>query len=405
MTTVSFDQHSPEYARNWRQINADLRDRCPVAHTDAHGGYWVVSRYADVAEVVRDDETFSSYYELPDGSHNGTTIPVSPMRQVPIEMDPPEFFDYRKLLTSRFSPAEAKKWEPLVREATAYCIDSIIESGQGDLILDIASPVPAIFTMALLGLPLDGWHAFSDVTHSIIHSTPETPEYNSAMVDLMTILGQVNDVIARRRVEPTDDLISHLVQAQIDGRPLPDDRLMEIITLVIFGGVDTTGSLIGNALEWLYRNPAKRDLLRADPDLLPKAIEEFLRYFSPVAGLARTATRSCAVGDQKIAAGERVFVSWSSANFDSEVFDDPDEVILDRFPNKHQAFGLGIHRCLGSHFARSEAHIVIEEVLRRMPDYVVGAAQPYPSIGVVNGFISLPVTFTPGSAAGSTLRL
>ncbi|PPJ25808.1 cytochrome P450 [Nocardia nova] len=405
MTDVSFDHHSPEYARNWREINAELRDRCPVAHTDAHDGYWVVSRYADVAGVVRDDETFSSYYELPDGSHHATTIPVSPMRQVPIEMDPPEFFAYRKLLTSRFSPAEAKKWEPFVREATAHCIDSIIESGQGDLVLDIASPVPAIFTMALLGLPLDGWQAFSEVTHSLIHAAPDTPEYLTAMTNLLTILGQVTEVVAQRRAEPTDDLISYLVQAEVDGQTLPDDRLMEIITLVIFGGVDTTGSLIGNAMEWLYHHPEKRDLLRSDPDLLPKAIEEFLRYFSPVAGLARTATRSCTVGDQKIDAGERVFVSWSSANFDPEAFDDPDELVLDRFPNKHQAFGLGIHRCLGSHFARSEARIVIEEILRRMPDYVVGDAEPYPSIGVVNGFIKLPITFTPGARVGSSLPL
>jgi cytochrome P450 len=180
---------------------------------------------------------------------------------------------------------------------------------------------------------------------------------------------------------------------------------MEIITLVIFGGVDTTGSLVGNALDWLYRNPDKRDLLRSNPELLPKAIEEFLRYFSPIAGLARTATRPCTVGDQEIDTGERVFVSWSSANFDPEAFDDPDEVVLDRFPNKHQSFGLGIHRCLGAHFARVEARIVVEEVLRRMPDYVVGAGHPYPSIAVVNGFINLPVTFTPGSRVGSGLRL
>ncbi|MFF3573358.1 cytochrome P450 [Nocardia jiangxiensis] len=405
MTNVSFDHHSTEYARDWRRINADLRERCPVAHTDAHGGYWVVSRYADVAEVVRDDETFSSYHELPDGSHNGATIPVGPMRQVPIEMDPPEFFEYRKLLTGYFSPAEAKKWEPFVREATTYCIDSIIESGRSDVILDIASPVPAIFTMALLGLPLDGWRVFSDVTHSIIHSTPGTDENNAALANLLTILGQVNEVIAQRRAEPADDLLSHLVHARINGEPLSDERLIEIITLVIFGGVDTTGSLIGNALEWLYRNPEQRDLLRTDPESIPKAVEEFLRYFSPIAGLGRTATRSCTVGGEKIDAGERVFVSWSSANFDPEVFDDPDEMILDRFPNKHQSFGLGIHRCLGSHFARSEARIVLEEVLRRMPDYVVTAAEPYPSIAVVNGFIGLQVTFTPGSPVGSELKL
>jgi cytochrome P450 len=407
MTTVSFDHHSPEYAENWREINTDLRARCPVAHTDAHGGFWVVSKYDDVATVVRDDATFSSYQELPDGGHNGATIPVSPLRQVPIEMDPPEFFAYRKLLNAPFSPASIKRWEPFLRDVTTFCIDRIVETGRLDLMRDLASPVPAILTLQLLGLPTDDWQAFSDTTHDMIHTLPGTPENDAAMAGMMALVGQVFEVIARRRAQPGDDLISHLVQGRLDGEPLSDERLVEIITLVIFGGVDTTGALIGNALHWLQQHPAERDRLRENPQLLTAATEEFLRYFPPVPALARTATTATKIGQQQIDAGERVLVSWASANFDDDVFEQPDEVQLDRSPNRHQSFGLGIHRCLGSNFARLEFRVVLEEVLRRLPDYAIDAAgaQPYQSIGVVNGWITLPATFTPGKPEGSTFAL
>ncbi|HVV12660.1 cytochrome P450 [Amycolatopsis sp.] len=407
MTTTEFDHHSGAYARDWREINSTLRGKCPVAHTEAHGGFWVLSKYADIAEVARDDETFSSYQELPDGSRTGATIPAGPLRQVPIEMDPPEFFDYRKLLNGRFSPASVKRWEPYLRDVTTFCIDNFVESGQADLVSALASPVPAILTLELLGLPTTGWRTVSDVTHALVHTLPGSPEHDAAMAGIMGILGQVNETIAARRAEPKDDLISELVHAEVNGEKMTDARLIEIITLVIFGGVDTTGSLIGSALEWLHHNPAERDRLRADPALIPTATEEFLRYFSPVPGLARTTTKECTVGGQALAAGERVFLSWSSANYDEEVFDRPDDVVLDRHPNRHQSFGLGIHRCLGSNVARLEFRVVLEEVLRRLPDYVVDTAhaQPYPTIAVVNGWISLPVTFTPGARLGSNFAL
>jgi len=404
MTRVSFDHHSPEYAENWREINTDLRQRCPVAHTDAHGGFWVVSKYDDVAAVVRDDATFSSYQELPDGSRVGATVPVSPLRQVPIEMDPPEFFDYRKLLNAPFSPASVKRWEPFLRDVTTFCIDRVIEAGQVDLVRDLASPVPAILTLQLLGLSTDDWQAFSDTTHSMIHTLPGTPENGAATASMMVLVGQVFEIIAKRRAEPADDLISHLVQAKIDGEPLTDERLIEIITLVIFGGVDTTGALIGNALHWLQQNPAERNRLRENSQLLITATEEFLRYFPPVPALARTTTKACVVGGRELGAGERVLVSWASANFDEDAFERPDVVLLDRSPNRHQSFGLGIHRCLGSSFARLEFRVVVEEILRRLPDYAIDAAsaEPYRSIGVVNGWITLPATFTPGTPEGST---
>jgi cytochrome P450 len=402
MTDTKFDHHSEEYARNWRDINRNLRQTCPVAHSDAHDGFWVVSGYEDIADVARDDETFSSYQEYDDGSKVGATIPVGPLRQVPIEMDPPESIAYRKLLNPLFTPAAVKKWEPFIREVTTFCIDRVIESGSCDFVRDITSPVPAIVTLELLGLPKDNWEKFSDVTHSLVHNVPGTPESDAAMAGMFEIVGQVAEVMAQRRADPAEDLISLLVNADIDGEPMTDQRVIEMITLVIFGGVDTTGSLISSVLQWLTHNPTEHARLREDPSLLQPATEEFLRYFSPVPGLARTATKQCTLGDRQIEAGERLFLAWSSANYDDSVFEEPDEVQLERRPNRHQSFGIGIHRCLGSNFARAEFRIVMEELLRRIPEFTIDeSAEPYSSIGVVNGWVSLPASFSIGTQEGA----
>ncbi|MEO3787549.1 cytochrome P450 [Actinocorallia sp. B10E7] len=402
MTAQDFDHHSTHYAENWREINAELRATCPVARSEAHGGFWVVSRYDDVSTVVHDDTTFSSYQELPDGSHLGVTVPVTAIRQVPIEMDPPEFHTYRKLLTPWFSPGKAEQWRPYLEEAVTFCVDRVIESGTADFMSDIAGPVPAILTLKLLGLPTDDWQKFSAAVHASIHSVPGTPENDAAVAQIMALMGQVQEAVVQRRAEPADDLISALVHSEVDGAPLSDQRLMEMISLVIYGGIDTTSALTGSVLEWLARHPEERARLRENPELIPQATEEFLRYFSPVQALSRTATRACELGGQQIKAGDQVLMSWSSANFDETMFDRPDEVVLDRFPNRHQAFGLGIHRCLGSNLARVEFGVILQEVLRRMPDYTIEAsAGRYSTIGVVNGWATLPATFTPGTREGS----
>jgi cytochrome P450 len=405
-TTVDFDHYSADYAERWREINARNRQHCPVAFTEAHGGFWQLSRYTDVAAAARDDDTFSSWYPNPDGTHNGVTIPTGPMRQVPIEMDPPEFIAYRKLLNPAFSPATAERWEPYLRRVATFCVDQFIETGHCDLVTDLANPVPAIFTMELLGLPKDNWRSFSDATHAMVHHPQDSPEFAAALGELGALMGQVFQTVALRREQPTDDLISTLVTARIDGEPLSDERLSQIITLVIMGGVDTTGSLLSSVLQWLAHHPETRQRLADQPELMPRAIEEFLRYFAPVQTLGRTATRDCVIGGQHIAAGERVSLSWSSANFDEDSFGSPDELQLDRFPNRHQTFGVGLHRCLGSNFARTEFKVMLEEVLRRLPDFVIGeGAERYSSIAIVNGWVTLPATFTPGKREGAGVGL
>ncbi|AZG45417.1 cytochrome P450 [Gordonia insulae] len=403
--SIDFDHHSEHYARHWREINEQNRAACPVAHTDAHGGFWVLSSYEDIATVAKDDAAFSSYQELDDGTHTGATIPAGPIRQVPIEMDPPEFTAYRRLLNRSFAPAVIAEWEDYIRSATTYCIDQVIDSGTCDLVADVLNPVPAITTLSVLGLPTEDWRSFSDTIHEMVH-TPPDPDGNFAADDaaqrLMELFVTVTETISARRQNPTDDLISTLVHAEIDGEPMSDQRLLEIISLVIFGGVDTTGSLLSSVLRWLEANPHERERLAADPGLIPQATEEFLRFFSPVQGLARTATHDCVIGDQQIRKGERLFLSWASANFDPALFPDADQVELDRFPNRHQSFGIGVHRCLGSNLARLEFRVVLEEILRRMPDFHISDdAEPFRSIGVVNGWVNLPTTFTAGVREGS----
>lgn len=400
--TIDFDHNSAEYAEHWREINAKNRQECPVAYSEAQGGFWQLSKYDDIARVARDDAGFSSFYVKPDGSHHGVTIPTTSMRQVPIEMDPPEFTAYRKLLNPAFSPAAAKDWEPYIRKVTTYCIDQFIESGRCDLVTDLANPVPSIFTMDFLGLPKDGWRAFSDATHAMVHNPQDTPEFASALMKFGELMARVFDTVAQRRESPKDDLLSTLVQARIEGERLDDARLSEIVTLVIMGGVDTTGSLLSSVLEYLSRHEDARRQLITDPALIPQATEEFLRYFAPVQALARTATKDCVIGGQQISAGERVQLSWSSANFDEDAFDEPGELRIDRFPNRHQSFGIGIHRCLGSNFARLEFKVMLEEVLRRLPDFAISsAARRYRSIAIVNGWVNLPATFTPGPREGA----
>jgi cytochrome P450 len=208
---------------------------------------------------------------------------------------------------------------------------------------------------------------------------------------------QVYAAILDRRANPQSDMISALVAAELPDRPITDERLLAMIMLVIIGGVDTTTAVIGNALLYLHRHPAARDRLIAEPGLMEPAVEEFLRWQAPVQGLARHCTRDTQVDGQQVRAGDTVMLLWGSANRDPEHFPDPDEVILDRFPNRHLTFGVGAHRCLGSTIARNEVRIVLSEVLRRLPDYRILEDEMVraETVGTVYGHVNMPTVFSP----------
>jgi cytochrome P450 len=403
---IEFDHHSKQYAqqvaRNPTGYFQEMQRTNPVAWSHSHGGFWVVFRYADVRRVAENDATFSSRHDLPDGStpFAGIVIPPSPGRTTPIEMDPPEFFDYRRMLNRRFAPAAVELLKPAMLSFTTWCIDNHIESGQIDLVLDLASPVPALMTLHVLGIPLEHWPLYADIGHAVVYTPPASPEYHKVVAGDRRMREILLEMIRERRRRPGsgDDLITHIADAQIGGQPIPDSVLVEICALIVHGGVDTTTSLIAHTFDYLERHPDERRRLREDPSLIPSACEEFLRYYTPTQSLARTATRDVEIGGHLIKAGERVMMSWASANHDPAIFEHPERIDLERFPNRHTGFGLGVHRCLGSNFARAQYAIIVEQAITRMPDYRLNreAAERYETFGTINGYIRMPATFTPG---------
>lgn len=395
---INFDHNSQEHSQDPPASYRALRTGQKRGWTEAHGGYWVLSDYESVFEAARDDDVFSSEREAHGGEGLSVVIPKTPMHlHIPIELDPPEFRKYRKMLNRITSPAAVEKMRPMVEHHVTNFIDNVIESGQCDLTSVIR--VPAIITIDWLGLPIEEWQRYARAHHAVLASLPDSPEYQRATEqDLPYLSEQMRQTIARRREAPADDAISYLVSQEIDERPITDDEVFSIVELLIAGGTGTTASLVSQALVWLSEHTDVRQRLIDDPGLLDRAVEEFLRYFSPTQALARTAVQDVDFHGCPIQAGDRVLLSWSSANRDAEAFDNPDEIDIDRWPNRHTAFGVGVHRCAGSHLGRLMAKTLLREVLQRMGDYAVdrSALQRYPRQGTNVGYVSIPARFTPG---------
>jgi cytochrome P450 len=401
--TTTFDHHGAELPHGSHDIYAEMRGTCPVAWTDAHGGYWIVTGADEVGDASRDYELFTSEHDT--GTHLGVTIPAQPKYSGMIESDPPYFTVLRKAVTPWFSPNAAKAAAPDIRRLTDWAIDQIIERGAGDLTLDVATPIPAMQTMMLLGLPLKESEWLADLFHRETCTPPNSPDRPQVHADILRLHETLHHWTVERRAHPGDDFLSFLATAEFDGKLMPVDEVRGNAFLMLAGGVDTTTALLSHTFVHLQQDRAARRFLIEDFSRLPLACEEYLRWVTPVQGMARTVTRDCEFGGQPLRKDDRVWISWASANLAPELFDEPEQIKLDRSPNRHSAFGLGIHRCLGSNLARVVWRIVVEQVLRRMPDYELdlSAAERYPSIGITNGWKYTPVTFTPGSKVGAEL--
>jgi cytochrome P450 len=390
---VEFDHHSDAFTADpWTPL-AELRAGCPVARSGTYGGFWVLTGYEEIKQVAGDDETFSS----------AETIVIPPkknatQKSIPIEVDGPEFLEYRRVLHPMFSPTAVDRLTPAIERFAHQCIDNVIETGRCDFVHDLADPLPAMTTLLKLGLPVELWESFSVPLHKVVFLRQENPLRANILEELRVIADTITETIAARRTAPRDDMISYLVHSDIDGRAHTDHEIHEMATLVIQGGFDTTGSAISNALLHLDRDRDARRRLIEEPELLPSAIEEFLRFEAPQFALARTATKDVTLGGRDIKAGDRVLMVWASANRDESVFEDPDELILDRFPNRHMTFGLGAHRCLGSTLARRQIAVALQAVLRRMPDYEIDLdhAERAETIGVTYGMFAMPAHFGAG---------
>ena len=401
---VDFDHHTAAHAADPVGAYQRLREHGPVVWTEAYGGFFVLTNHETVFDAARDDDLFSS------GRHEGRdglaiVIPEAPFAfHIPIEMDPPEFRSYREVLNKIISPRAMGEIQPTIDKFVTGFIDEIIETGEADLAFVAA--VPAAVTVDWLGMDASEYKRYVDAMHTLIAEPPGSEQFIYARdVAVPWVEQTVRAHIAARREQPSDDATSALLAAEVNGAPMTDDEVYSMLELLITGGVSTTAALVTSALVWLSQHLDERQRLRDDPSLLPAAIEEFLRVFSPTQALARTVTRDTTFHGCPMQAGDRVLMSWASANRDPAQFDDPDELDLERRSNRHTAFGVGIHRCAGSHVARAMAVTTLGQILERLPDHTVDldGLVTYPDQGLNTGYKSVPARFTPGERRAAPL--
>jgi cytochrome P450 len=405
---VNFDHTTPEYAQNWEQITRDLRQQCPRSWTDNHGGHWIASKYQDVVDIAQRPDRFTTYktYDPKTGiAQGGTSIPPIPsFRAVPSESDTAEWEVVRRFLNRRFAPKAVEELRAKAEHLVDAVLDAVIETGRLDLVDDLTSPLPALVSMHIFGFPLHEWPRFAMPFHKMLYTPQDHPDYPQTVEAMQYFRQRVDEEIEIRRSRPSDDLLGYLA-AGIDRQPLEHGLLQDIAFNIMGGGIDTTTALTANVLIYLSRNPADRQRLINEPGLIKFAREEFVRYFTPVHSVARTVTDDVTVSGWSFKKGERVLLRYISANRDPDVFDDPESVKLDRYPNRHVSFGAGMHRCLGSFLAKMMFETMLTAVFTRMPDYRVTEDElvHYTSIQQVNGWIHVPAIFTPGPKVGAVI--
>jgi cytochrome P450 len=375
------------------EVYAVMRESGPFSHQDlpflgpTPGGAWVATRYDECYEILRDWRSFSS---KPAGSN-----PTS-FGDIVINLDPPRQQQLRKVLNPYFSPGRMKELEPQVRAITDGLIDNFIELGRGDL-ADVAWQQPGIvFFRHLLGMPVEDVPLYIEAADLGINGESEEVRIGA----MTNLYHRVRDEIDKRRSEPPrDDLIDVLLAAEIDGEKLSFDDAVANALLLVQAGLETTSSAMSFAFFYLGTHASERDRLVREAELIPTAIEEFIRFAGSVHGLHRSVAEEVELSGQKFCPGETVVVNYAAANRDGREFDEPDKCILDRQTNRHLGFGAGVHRCLGSNLARLEFRVGVEQTLNRIPDYAIpaGAKVDFHGNSVTRGYRALPVVFTPGA--------
>jgi cytochrome P450 len=400
--TKSVDEH----AQNWDLRHEDFKDddflydvyeamrrNSPFAHTDTPflsataGGAWVANRYEECYQILQDWQHFSSN-PSPEGAEQLAGDLV-------ITLDPPRQQKFRKVLNPYFSPARMKALRPQIRMETDRLIDGFIDTGTGDL-AQVAWRQPGIvFFKYLLGMPTDDVPLCIDLTDTALNGETE----DARMAAWGGMYQHLFDAVSARTTQPPrDDMIDVLLNAEIDGEKLPFADVVANAMLLVQAGLETTASAMSFAFHYLATQSAERDRLIGEPDILPRAVEEFIRFAGSIHGIPRTVAKDVAVSGQAFCPGESVIVNYASANRDAAQFSDPDRCILDRKVNRHLGFGAGVHRCLGSNLARLEFTVGLEQVLSRMPDYTLapGAAAAFHGNSVTRGYRQIPIAFTPG---------
>jgi cholest-4-en-3-one 26-monooxygenase len=383
------------YASNPMEQYAWMRQYAPV-YFDERNGVWGIARYHDLKAVAKDPPTFSNA--------GGIRPDNGPMPMM-IDMDDPAHLRRRKLVNRGFTPRGVRELEPKIRQVCDDILDAVCERGECDLVREVAAPLPMVMIGDALGVAPGDREELLQWSDDMVSALS-----NSASVEAMTraadafagYTSYAETVIAdRRRRKPQDDLMSVLVHAEVDGDKLDDDELVQESLLILIGGDETTRHVISGGIEQLLRHPDQLAALRADPSLLDGAVEEMLRWVTPIKNMARTATRDVELQGQLIAKDQKLLLLYHSANRDDAAFDHPDVFDIERSPNDHLAFGFGTHFCLGASLARLEVKVMVERVLARLPDLEIVGPAPLRAANFISGFESMPVRFTPTPQANA----
>ncbi len=362
---TDFSHLEPEWSADPYPIQDDLRQRCPIAHTDRFGGGWLPTRYEDVAAIAYDTERFSSRAIVM--SNFRPPREIAPIGgSPPISSDPPFHHDARKLLLPAFTKTAVGRQEPATRAFCHALIDAFEGRDVVDAAHDYAQHIPMRVIADMLGFPPEDGPQFREFVENTLEGINLPPEERlermSRLIDYL--LAQVHDHLD----SPRNDLTTYLINAELYGRKLEPSHVVGTLVLLLLAGIDTSWSAIGASLWHLAKNPADRERLVADPGLLPTAVEEFLRAYAPVT-MARLVKDDMKWRGVQMKADDWILLSFPAANRDGEQFDRAAEVVIDREVNRHAAFGLGIHRCVGSHLARMELRVALEVWLERIPRF------------------------------------
>lgn len=388
-----FDYLTPEFAGAVHPTYARLREQWPITRSSARGGFWVVTGYEDVLRVAQDWETFSS--ELGIGIP-GTTMTIPAIPEV---VDPPLQRVYKRIISPFLTPAVVRPLEGATRQLVTEMIDRFIEAGTCDFMADFAMPFPgrAFFSM-VLNAPPEEVERVAGLAQQA--SMPTTPDVQQVWAELH---GWINAFLDQRRAgPPKSDIVDAILGAEIEGRPISDTEAMGMVLLLILGGLETTAGILGAIILRFAREPHVPELIRARPEKMGAAVEELLRLDSSFLAVGRTVRTPTQLGGNPVAAGDKVYISWASANRDESEFPEPDAFDLDRPRNRHLTFGAGPHRCVGSNLARMNLTIAVTEVLNRMHD--IELLEPEESLPFHTAFnrapMRIPIRFRPGPRRG-----
>lgn len=355
-------------------------------------GFWCVTRYADLMAVSKDPMTFSSAR----GGTNIFEVPeedLSMLRLLMLNMDPPKHNKFRRLVSTGFTARMVTQLEPHVREICRHLIDNVVERESFDFVTEIAAELPLLVIAELLGVPAADRHKLFEWSNSLVGF--DDPEYHTSLetgkIASAHMWAYANQLAMERKEHPLGDLVSVLMDAEVDGDRLSEAEFDSFFLLLAVAGNETTRNLISGGMRALIEHPEERARVLADPSLLPTAIEELLRWVSPLIHFRRTATRDVEMHGKTIREGDKVVIFYPSANNDERVFVNPQTFDVSRAPNEHLAFGIGEHFCLGANLARLEIRLIFEEMLRRLPDLELAGPVRRLRSNFINGIKAMPV--------------